>query len=117
MRDIREVREERLVVRVDSVSEQVVRRHVERRRERRAARQRPQLNVHDVVAEATAVGEPVILAGEQAEPIRRRRRRKAHVQPDHLGRTNAHRLVHARDAGQEDETRSLRGAAGTLIPG
>src|SRR5689334_10094401 len=83
-RHVREVRKEGLVVGVHTVSQHVVWRDVECRRERRRSSERAYLDVDDVVAETAAVGEPIELACEQAQTVRRRRRRNRHVQANHL---------------------------------
>src|SRR3954451_24360093 len=59
--------QERLVVGVDAVAQQVVGRLVELRRERGRPGESPQFDVGDVVGQATAVGEPGVVTAEHAE--------------------------------------------------
>src|SRR5205823_13986656 len=59
--------QERLVVGVDAVAQQVVGRLVELRRERGRPRQGSQLDVGDVVGQAPAVGEPGRVTAEHPE--------------------------------------------------
>src|SRR3954467_14895794 len=62
--------QERLVVGVDAVAQDVVGRLVELRREWRGARQRPQLDVGDVVGQTAAVREAGVVTAEDAERTR-----------------------------------------------
>src|SRR5438105_14317880 len=59
--------QERLVVGVDAVTQQVVGCLVELRRERSRPRQSPQLDVGDVVGQPAAVGEPGVVTPAHAE--------------------------------------------------
>ena len=115
-REVRERRQERLVVAVHAVAEQVVRRDVEAGVNGVAAGQRAQLDVDDVVAEPAAVREAV-------ESDRRARRGGLGDAVGGIamlsrsisaGRTCVGWLSPAMPV-RKIATRSLRGAGGTLI--
>ena len=103
------MREERPVVCVHTVAEQVVRalvRQPEQRVQERsvALREGAKLDVDDVVLEPPAVGEPGEIARQHAEAIAGaggRRRRNAGVESQQIGRPRPGE-VEARHAGQQN---------------
>src|SRR5438034_10522998 len=87
--DVRERREQALVVRVDAVTELVVRLQVaqpERLVQDRAvaAGDRTELDVDNVVSEAPPVREAREVARERSQPVGHRRRRNRRVQPQQV---------------------------------
>src|SRR5262249_39010811 len=83
--DVREVSEERVLVRVDTVADRVVRRQVaepERAGQDRSvpAGDGPDLDVRHVVGEATTVREALEVARERSQRVRVRGRRNGRVQ-------------------------------------
>ena len=119
-RQVRERPQERHVVRVHAVRQRVVRGDVEVGRERCATGKGAELDVGDVVDEATAVREAVVLPGEQAEAVLLPR--SAVVGMDVLRRiisppfTFFGMFTPSMPVTKID-TRSFRGAGGTFTPG
>src|SRR5712692_7098691 len=100
--DVREHSEERNVVDVDAVAELVVRRDVRRRGEGCATRDGLERDVDDVVTEAPAVREALVVAAEHAHAVRRGGHGSRHVETELFRRLHEERLVQAGDAGEED---------------
>jgi hypothetical protein len=105
---VRERRAQRLVVDVDAVAERDLLAALVR------GQQRPcddaELDVHDVVGETAAVGEPTGVAGEDAEPVRVGGRRDAEVDLQRVGRDRVVTdLGQPGDAGEErlDDVRAV----------
>ena len=83
-RDVRERRPERLVVAVDPVAERDLLAALVRGQQRTG--DHPQLDVGDIVGEATAVREPGEVAGEHAEAVLGGAGRHAEVELERVGR-------------------------------
>ena len=113
VRDVREGRQERLVVHVDLVHEGVADDLLLRRvRRQQDALEHLQGDVDDVVAEATAVREAGDVAADDPEAVRRGRGGDRHVEAQVLRRrgVRAHRVEVERV--EVDVGRALRGTAG-----